>query len=87
MDILGTDENVDLAVKRTSTWFRAAAVNHKGEEMVVTLRPLADPEAQAVEWIDLISQRRIESVEERFLKLRVPEGGVRCIEFRRAAPK
>lgn len=87
VDILGTDESVDLAVNRTSAGFRAAVVNHKHEEVEITIRPSADHDAQTFEWIDLMSQRRIERVEERFLKLRVPGGGVRCVEFRRAAPQ
>jgi hypothetical protein len=86
VEILGANENVDLAVKQTASGFRAAVVNHNNHEMEVTLRPLAGTEGRAAEWIDMISQRQIEKAEGRFLKLRVPRGGVRCVEFRRAAP-
>jgi hypothetical protein len=85
VDILGANENVDLAVKKTAAGFRAAVVNHNNYELEVTLRPLAGLEGLAVEWIDMIARRRIERVEGRSLKLRVPGGGARCVEFRRAA--
>lgn len=84
VDILGLNEKVDLAVKKTSAGFRVALVNHNDEEITVELKPLAALESQTVEWVDMLAQSRIEAGGER-LKLRVPGGGVRCVEFRRAA--
>jgi hypothetical protein len=65
VNILGINEKVDLAVKKTSAGFRVALVNHNDGEIEVELKPLAGLESQTVEWIDMLlkaESRRAESV-------------------------
>lgn len=83
-DILGLNENVDLAMQETTTGFRLALVNHNEREMEAEIRPIDGGESEVIEWIDIFSGDIIKRGAERFLKVRIGGGGVRAIELRRA---
>ncbi len=78
VDIVGTNENSDVAIAQTPSGFRVAVVNHNGTEMEVTLQP--NKSEGTFEWVDLVSNNRAGN--ERSLRLRVPAGGFRAVEFR-----
>jgi uncharacterized protein DUF4434 len=82
VDIVGTNENTDMAVSRTATGFRVAVINHNGRELEVQLRPQSLSKRH--KWIDIADNRELEeSNATRPLDLRIPSGGFRAIEFRR----
>ena len=78
VDILGLNENSDIAVAQTSTGFRVAVVNYNASEMDVTLQPKALQTTS--EWLDLVSNNRVGISHN--LRLKVPAGGFRALEFR-----
>ena len=57
VDIVGSNENSDIAVEETSTGFRAAVVNHGAAEIEILLKPLTKRDSG--EWFDLAANRRI----------------------------
>ena len=76
VDVVGTDENSDVAVAQTTSGFRVAVVNYEGVDIEVLLRPAMNGR----EWLDLQTASKIGS--ERELKVRVPSHGFRVLEFR-----
>jgi hypothetical protein len=53
-------------------------------ELEVTLKPLRSAVGQASQWVDLCSRgRTVSSKADRALKIKVPAGGFRALEFRR----
>ena len=78
VDILGVNENSDVAVARTATGFRVSVVNHDPKEINATLRAKS---AGASLWVDLVSKRELGL--DGSLKVKVPAGGFRAVEFRR----
>lgn len=88
VDILGTNENVDVAVARIFGGFRVAVVNHNPQALEITLKPLGVLEGPACKWYDLISQKIIDAQEEDFsLKLQLQGRNFLCLEFRQALAK
>jgi hypothetical protein len=84
VDILGMNERADVATAKTAEGFRAAVVNHNESELEVTLKPLGDAGGRESGWTDLGSGRGLESsAADHALRLRVPAGGFRALEFRR----
>jgi hypothetical protein len=43
VDIVGTNENSDLALVRTATGFRVAIINYNASDMEVRLHPIEQP--------------------------------------------
>jgi hypothetical protein len=83
VDIVGTNENTDIAVERTPGGFRVAVINHGASEMEVMLRPIKPSAGRVFEWIDLVTRNKTEtSTTGRSLKLKVPGMGFRALEFR-----
>jgi len=79
VDVVGTNENSDLAVEQTATGFRVAVVNHSPADIEVLLRPLTTSDSG--EWLDLTTGNTIDT--RHLLKLKVPARGFRAVEFRR----
>jgi hypothetical protein len=79
VDILGTNENSDVAVARTLSGFRAAIVNYDATELEVMLRPTSSPKG-ASEWTDLVNSQKVGT--DQSLKVRIPANGFRALEFR-----
>jgi hypothetical protein len=83
VDILGTNENVDVTVARIDDGFRVALVNHNDRSLTIALKPLNIPQDSHFEWIDLITGEKINgSLDEKLLKLNVPALDYLCVEFR-----
>ncbi len=84
VDVLGMNENTDVASAKTAEGFRVAVVNHNASELEVTLKPLQPAGSRASRWIDLGEGGGMErSATDWALKIRVPAGGFRALEFRR----
>lgn len=82
-DILGTNENVDVAITKTNNGFRAAVVNHNPHKLDITLKALDVQKGAATEWYNLISQKKIDDLAgDHLLKISVPGSGFICIEFK-----
>ena len=86
VDILGTNEETDMAVGRTPEGFRVAVINHNSGDLEVILRPFKTPEVQSSRWVDLVSRDKLEtSTNDRSIKVKIPGRGFRALEFRRAS--
>lgn len=86
VDIVGTNENTDMAVGRTPEGFRIAIINHNSGEMEVMLKPLKSPERSSSGWVDLVSRNKVEaSTADRLIRVKIPGRGFRALEFRRAS--
>ena len=84
VDILGTNENVNIAVTETENGFRVAVVNLKRQAMEITLNALNVSENTKHEWYDLISKKSIKKSKDNIsLKLQVPGTGYICVEFKK----
>jgi hypothetical protein len=82
VDILGLNDNVDVAVATVPGGFRAAVINHNPEPLEVTFRPLRKPEIRGI-WLDLASQKPLTSLENGFGLVRtVPARSYLCFEYR-----
>jgi hypothetical protein len=84
VDVLGMNEQTDVASAKTAEGFRVAVVNHNEGELEVTLKPHRSAVGQASQWVDLYSRgRTVSSAADRALKIKVSAGGFRALEFRR----
>ena len=60
VDVIGTNQNCDVAVSKTRTGFIAAVVNHNNTKLHITLRPLtAFSHRESQDWIDMVSDKEI----------------------------
>jgi hypothetical protein len=85
VDILGTDEDFDMAVSATPEGFRAAVVNHHPEAREIVLKPLdiRTGEGGGEEWMDLATGAPIlKKVEAGALKVMVNGLSYAAIEFK-----
>jgi hypothetical protein len=84
VDILGTNENVNIAVTETETGFRVALVNLNRQTLEITLNALNVSENSKHEWYDLISKKSIENSKDNIsLKFQIPGTDYICVEFRK----
>ena len=82
VDIVGTNEAMDVAVTKTSNGFRIVVVNHNPNEREVILRPVKSG-TEKFEWVDLVSgQKMAKSGVDFSIKLKIFGGGFRSLEFR-----
>ncbi|HEX7294281.1 MAG TPA: hypothetical protein VF251_00930, partial [Pyrinomonadaceae bacterium] len=79
VDVVGTRETSDVAIKKTAGGFRVALVNHDAGELSVVLKPTT-PARDKTSWFDLTNDRLIGS--RHSLTVTVPARGFRAIEFR-----
>jgi hypothetical protein len=83
LDVLGANENVDLASCAIEGGARAAVVNHGTEPLDIVLRPLAGSQAPGT-WTDLVTGlRKPECRADGALSVTVPARGCVCLEFRK----
>ena len=83
VDIIGANENVDIAVGKTSEGFSVAIVNHDSTELVVTVKPTPASVAHDGEWVDLVSGNAVKTVTaDRAINLTIGGSGFRAHEFR-----
>lgn len=81
VDILGTNENSDIAVEETSTGFRVALINYNSGDLEIELRSVVTTKAH--KWIDLTKHNLLGS--NAVLQLKVPAHGFRVLEFQGSA--
>jgi hypothetical protein len=80
VDIVGTDENSDVAIEKTATGFRVAVINYNAGELHIALKPGLTVPGRKLEWIDLVNDQRLG--EGQLLKIRIPGGSFRAVEYR-----
>ena len=83
VDIVGANENMDVAVGRSAAGFTLALVNHGSTTTKVIIRPTKAPPSGSEGWFDLVVGNRIAiPAPDRTLKLSIPGNGFRALEFR-----
>ncbi|HKR61371.1 MAG TPA: hypothetical protein VJS64_16780 [Pyrinomonadaceae bacterium] len=87
VDVIGANENIDIAVGKTTDGFTVAIVNHDSNKLEVLLKPTRSRRCSGGKWIDLDTENKIPNpARGDSLKLTVNGNAVRVIEFRGAAP-
>jgi len=83
VDIVGADENMDMAVGKTSAGFTVAIVNHSPVKREVILRPAKTAATRVAGWVDLVTGSRVPTdAPNRSVKLTIEGSGFRALEFR-----
>ena len=83
VDIIGANENVDIAVGKTSEGFSVAIVNHDSSKLDVIVKPTKSSAGRG-EWVDLVTGKAIQTVAgNRSIELTISGSGFRAVEFRR----
>ena len=82
VDVIGTNENVDIATVKTDNGFRVAVINNNSHELEITLDPLHVPKGSAFQWNDLISGKKHKTqANDHSLKLQISGNDFICFEF------
>jgi uncharacterized protein DUF4434 len=83
VDIVGANENMDMAVAKTAAGFTVALVNHSTSKIEVTLIPAHAPETRVSAWVDLVTSNQIPTgASDRSVKITIEGSGFRALEFR-----
>jgi Domain of unknown function (DUF4434) len=84
VDIVGANENMDVAVGRTGGGFTVAVVNHNAGKVEVILKHKKSSDGLVGRWVDLVvgDQIQIDAMD-RSVRLMIQGGGFRALEFRR----
>ncbi len=82
VDIVGANENMDLAVGTSAAGFTVALVNHGLTRTEVILRPAKARATGVGSWFDLVAGNKFATAPDRALKLSIPGKGFRALEFR-----
>ncbi|HYJ86368.1 MAG TPA: hypothetical protein VEW46_09950 [Pyrinomonadaceae bacterium] len=86
--IIGSNENVDIAVSKTSKGFSVAIVNHDSNKLEVVVKPIKSSAVPEREWVDLVTGDTIKSVSrDRSINLTIGGSGFRALEFRQGSAK
>ncbi len=86
VDIVGANENMDIAVGKTAGGFSLALVNHNSSKVEVMLRPTKSQAGRVGGWVDLVAGNKIKTAaSDRSVKLMIQGNGFRALEFRRAS--
>jgi hypothetical protein len=83
VDVLGTNENVDIAITKTDIGFRVAVINHNTKMLEIRLKPIDVPQSSTCQWFNQVS-RKILNVpgNDPSIKLKLPGHDFICFEFR-----
>jgi len=82
VDVLGLDENTDMAVARTAGGFTVAVVNHNGAPLEIVLKPAAGAAGAACRWKDIVSGAAIGAPDrDGVLRRSIPPRQFICLEF------
>jgi hypothetical protein len=85
VDIVGANENTDIAIGKTAVGFSVALVNHNPDKLEVLMKPTRSQAARGGTWVDLATGKTIQTLSlNRSVKLTTNGSGVRVVEFRRA---
>jgi hypothetical protein len=83
IDIIGANENVDVAVGKTMAGFSVAVVNHDPSKLDVVVKPTKSSTLPEGEWVDLVTGDTVKSVTgDRSINLTIGGSGFRALEFR-----
>lgn len=83
VDIVGANENMDMAVSKTASGFSVALVNHSTNKIEVTLRPARAPATRVKGWIDLVTGNQVPTgASDRSVTITIEGSGFRALEFR-----
>ncbi len=83
VDIVGANENMDVAVGTSAAGFTVALVNHGSTSTEVILRLAKAPASGVGGWVDLVAGNKFATAApDRALKLSIPGNGFRALEFR-----
>ncbi|MGI9069389.1 MAG: DUF4434 domain-containing protein [Pyrinomonadaceae bacterium] len=83
VDVVGANENMDIAVGKTAGGFSVALVNHNPRGVEVILRPTKSQAGRVGGWVDLVAGNKIETADsDRSVKLTIQGNGFRAVEFR-----
>lgn len=83
LDIVGANENMDVAVGKTAGGFSVALVNYNPSPVDLILRPTKSRAGGAGGWVHLQNGNKFaNSASDRSLKLTIPGNGFRALEFR-----
>lgn len=86
VDIVGTNENVDIATSKTKEGFSVAIVNHDNRKLEVTVRPAKSEAERVGGWVDLVASTAIETAaSDQSLKFVIQGNSFRAVGFRRAS--
>ena len=81
VDIVGANENMDVAINRTANGFSVAIINHNAGRVDITLKPTNSDGVGR--WINLVDGTQIEAgTVDRSVKLTLQRGEFRVLEFR-----
>ena len=84
VDIVGANENMDMAVSKTTGGFSVALVNHNLSKLEVMVRPTFQA-GRVGAWVDLVSSNKIETaLSDGSLRVTIPGSDFRALEFRQA---
>ncbi len=81
VDIIGLNENTDLATVKTENGFRATIINHNADERIVTIHPRTSGNTISHSWFDLVLGKKVDTTSKNLI-LTIPPHSYRCIEFR-----
>jgi hypothetical protein len=88
VDIVGANENMDVAVANSADGFSVAIINHSTRAADVIVRPTKSEGAAVGVWFDLVREQKIHAVaSDRAAKVTVPGNSFLALEFRRGSPK
>jgi hypothetical protein len=83
VDVVGANENTDVAVGTSPDGFSVAFVNHDSRKVEVEIKPIKSQASRVGRWIDIVTGNQIEtSGGKRPLKLTIQGNSFRAIEFR-----
>jgi Domain of unknown function (DUF4434) len=83
IDIVGANENMDMAVGKTAEGFTVALVNHSPSNVQVVIRPTKSHGDRGGDWFDLVAGNQVPAAtSDRSLTLTVKGYGFRALEFR-----
>ncbi len=83
VDVVGANENMDIAVGKTAGGFSVALVNHNSSKAEVLLKPKKSQAGRVGGWVDLAAGNKIEiAASDRSVKLTIPGNGFRAVELR-----
>jgi hypothetical protein len=83
VDIVGANEDMDMAVGKTAAGFSVALVNHSLSKVEVTLKPAKSQASRAGGWTDLVVGNKVATAaSDRSVKLTIEGSGFRALEFR-----
>lgn len=83
VDVVGANENMDIAVGKSAVGVNVALVNHNPRVVEVRLRPTKYLAGRAGRWADLVTGNKLEIAEsDGSVKLMIQGNGFRAVEFR-----